>query len=299
MKIKWEHLQCIVCLGQGPLTKEHVIPDSIGGILTSNFLCKGCNDRFGAGFEAKARLAPELRKAASGLDEPLSELKEKLEIGARYTSKFGEHKFEGVVRNDGNIGTRELEDGSLIVPDADAAKIIKSIMKKKGVPISDINEALANWERAPAATAVDLGADLSVRKWQNHPANPIYTEPPLSPLVPLKVAYEFSALLVGSMIYRPEFQHIRDVLITQDNNLADGMVTYNWAGKPDAFHGIAFEGNQDIAQFQVRFFGLLAYTVRFPKIALEHPRIVYTHRLNTGEDEVRLTNDDGRSECLV
>ena len=37
------------------------------------------------------------------------------------------------------------------------------------------------------------------------------------------------------------------------------MVTYNWASMPDAFHGIAFEGNHEVAQFQVRFFGLLAY----------------------------------------
>ena len=56
---------------------------------------------------------------------------------------------------------------------------------------------------------------------------------------------------------------------------------------------IAFEGNKDIAQFQVRFFGLLAYTVRFPKIAIKHPRIVYTHLLNTGEDRAHLANDDG------
>lgn len=293
MKIEWKHLQCIVCLEQGPLTKEHVIPDSLGGILTSKFLCKGCNSHFGTGFEAKARLAPELRKAASGLDESLFDLKEKLERGALYGSKFGEYMLEGAVRKDGNIGTKKLEDGSLIVPDSDASKIIKSKMQKRGVPISNINEALAKLEHSPAETIVDLSADLSVQKWRNHPATPTYTEAPLSPLVPLKVAYEFSALLGGSLIYRPEFQHIRDVLVNQDSNLADGMVTYNWAGKPDAFHGIAFEGNEDIAQFQVRFFGLLAYTVRFPKIAIEHPRYVYTHRLDTGEDGAHLANDDG------
>ena len=293
MKIEWKHLKCIVCLKQSPLTKEHVIPDSLGGILTSNFLCKSCNSHFGTGFEAKARLAPELRKAAAGLDESLFELKEKLERGALYESEFGEYTLEGAVRKDGNIGTRKLEDGSLIVPDLDASKIIKSIMQKRGVSISNINEAIAEWEHSPAATTVDLGAGLSVRDWRNHPATPIYTEPALSSLVPLKVAYEFFALLVGSMIYSPEFQHIRDVLITQNNNLADEMVTYNWAGKPDAFHGIAFEGNQDTAQFQVRFFGLLAYTVWFPKIALQHPRIVYTHRLDTGKDGAHLTDDDG------
>jgi hypothetical protein len=293
MEIEWKHPKCIICLKLKPLTEEHVILDSLGGILTSRFLCMTCNSCFGAGFEAKARLAPELRKAAVGLDESLFELKEKLERGALYKSEFGGYTSERVVRKDGCIGTTQLEDGSLIVPELDAPKIIKSIMQKSGVPVTDINKALANWERAPAATVVNLGAGVSVRKWTDHPATPLYTEAPLSPLVPLKVAYEFAALLVGSMIYRSEFQHIRDVLIAQDNNLTDGMVTYNWASRPDAFHGIAFEGNQDVAQFQVRFFGLLAYTVRFPKIAIKHPRLVYTHRLDTGEDWVHSANDSG------
>lgn len=293
MKIEWNHSRCIVCLGSDGLTVEHVIPESLGGILTGSFLCRRCNSRFGLGFEAGARLAPELRKAASGLGDDLSELKEKLERGAQYQSQFEEQTHKSKLRKDGHIGTSKLEDGSLIVPEPDAPMKIKSIMLKCGASDSGIKDAIARWARAPAGRNVYLGAGVSIKKWQEHPASPIYTEPPLSPLVPLKIAYEFAALLAGDAIYVPEFQPLRDVLLKQDEDLADRMVTYSWASKPDAFHGIAFEGNHEVAQFQVRFFGLLAYTVRFPKIAIEHPPAVYTHRLDTGKDWAHLPDEVG------
>ncbi|WP_372579370.1 hypothetical protein [Ruegeria hyattellae] len=128
---------------------------------------------------------------------------------------------------------------------------------------------------------------LRVRKWQDHPSSPTYSEPPISPLVPLKTAYEFAALLIGGKIYDQAFDPPRTVLLDQDEELAEEIVKYLWADKPDAFHGIAFEGNYGGARFQVRLFGLLAYRVSFPSIGIELPPAVYTHRLDSGEEGFR------------
>lgn len=266
------------------LSLEHVIPESLGGILTSRFLCRHCNSRFGSGFEAKSRLAPELRKAASGLGKDLFELKDKLERGGEYQSRFEDLTSKSRLRGDGQIGHSQLEDGSLIVPEPDAPSTLRSIMQKRGVLDPEINSAIARWKDAPVGQHVDLGADVTIKKWEDHPASPTYTEPSLSPLVPLKAAYEFAALLIGGSIYDAAFDPLRNVLRMQNRGLAEEMVTYNWARAADAFHGISFEGNHEIAQFQVRFFGLLAYTVRFPKIAIKFPPTVYTHRLDTGDE---------------
>jgi len=273
--------------------RDHFIPRSLGGILECRFLCADCNSKFGTGFEATARLAPELRKAASQLEE-IPELKEELERGAAYVSQFGKEAFKQKLRKDGHVGAGRLNDGSLIVPERDAAGHIANIMRRRGVAGPQIENALTRWEVAPAASEVDLGSGLSIRKWQQHPATPTYTEPPLSALLPLKIAYEFAALLLGDAIYHSGLQHIRKVLLGQDEDLAGKLVAYNWASKPDAFHGVAFEGNHNVAQFQVRFFGLLAYTVRFPKVAIEHPPAVYTHRLDTGKDWAHLPHSNGQ-----
>jgi HNH endonuclease len=291
MIVKWDHQRCIVCLAEKSLSEEHVIPKSLGGILTSSFLCNSCNSAFGSGFEANARLSPEIRQAVTSLEQIPIDFKEKLERGSSYVSQFGNHTATQKVRADGNLTTTRLGDGSLIVPEHEAAKHIESIMRKDGGTDAMVEQALAKWENSLPYCEIDLGSGVKVIKWNEHPANPAYTELQLSPLVALKIAYEFSALIVGKAIYRSELQQIRDVLMSQDEDVAAGMVTYNWAHKPDTFHGIAFAGNKPTAQFQVRLFGLLAYTICFPKIAISYSPIAYTHRLDTKEDWVRLTGN--------
>lgn len=291
MDIPWKHSRCIVCLESSKLTKEHVIPASLGGKLTCRFLCGPCNSRFGSDFEADARLAPEIRRAASGLGDSIPDLIEKFEHGAVYKSQYGEHEVEQSLRPDGCLGTIKLADGSLIVPESEVPRKIKENLKKSGWDEVMIEEALARWRSAAAGEVVVLGAGYSIKKWNNHPSSPTYTESELNPLVPLKMAYEFVALLIGGAIYSPKLQFLRDVLKKQDRKLAQGIVSYNWAGKADAFHGIIFEGNNDVAQFQVRILGLLAYTIRFPGIAIEHPRFAYTQRLDSGKDWVYPVDD--------
>jgi hypothetical protein len=53
------------------------------------------------------------------------------------------------------------------------------------------------------------------------------------------------------------------------------------------FHGLYFEGNDPYAKIQVRLFGRLAFRVHFDRLALDGPKIVYTHDLKTGDQGVR------------
>lgn len=110
MRLEWKHPRCVACLGSEELSLEHVIPDSLGGILTSRFLCSECNSQFGSTFEAKARLAPELRKAASGLGPDLTHLKEQLERGTEYQSQFDDQSSKSKVRKDGKAGVFGLNE---------------------------------------------------------------------------------------------------------------------------------------------------------------------------------------------
>jgi len=67
MKIPWSGNQCIICIQHRPLSDEHVIPRSLGGDLTCDFVCKPCNDSFGSTFEASAKADPAIRLAAAHL----------------------------------------------------------------------------------------------------------------------------------------------------------------------------------------------------------------------------------------
>ncbi|WP_260023844.1 hypothetical protein [Ruegeria conchae] len=220
-------------------------------------------------------------------------MEEKLERGAEYQSQFGSQTALARVRKDGKTGTFSLEDGSLVIPEADTPNQIKSRVQKKGGTASEIDEAINRWEHAPTGQEVEVAQGLWIKKWEDHPSTPTYSEPPLSPLVPLKTAYEFAALLIGGAIYDQAFDPLRKVLRDQDLELAKEMADYRWADKPDAFHGIAFEGNYEVAQFQVRLFGLLAYRVKFPNIGLKLSPVVYTHRLDIGEDWFSFQDEPG------
>ncbi len=47
LKVPWAGDRCILCLTEGPLCEEHLIPEALGGNLTSEFLCVSCNSRLG------------------------------------------------------------------------------------------------------------------------------------------------------------------------------------------------------------------------------------------------------------
>ena len=60
MKVPWPHDRCIVCGDQAVLTEEHLIPQSLGGRLTADILCKSCNDELGHRIEALAKKDPAI-----------------------------------------------------------------------------------------------------------------------------------------------------------------------------------------------------------------------------------------------
>ena len=295
MQIPWPSQTCILCLTESDLTVEHVIPASLGGKLTSRILCKGCNDRLGHGFESAARLAPELRRAANGIPAELDGLREALEVGARYHTQFGDHLGVQTVRRDGRLGTAKLPDQGQIVPEIDAPARLSSILQSRGASEAEVAAALFMWKEAEGGPIIDLGWNVIVRKWNDHPSTPAYTERAISPLVPLKIAYEFAALIIGTAILQPApgFERIRAALIDQDEECARAIVVARRAPKPAAFHGMAFMGNRPEALIQVRLFGLLAYEVSLPAIGIDFGRFVYTHRLDTGEEWTHLPDEQG------
>lgn len=214
MLIPWNSRTCILCLKEGGMTIEHVIPASLGGKLASRMLCKGCNDGLGHGFESRARLAPELRRAAAGVAAELGALVEALEVGAQYVTHYDDQKVVQKLRSDGQFGAAKLADQSLIVPEAKAVKHITSILRKNGATEQEVSAAIAKWSEAEGGSSLDVGQNVFVRKWMNHPSTPTYTETAMSPLVPLKTAYEFVALILGTAILQPApgLDRIREAL---------------------------------------------------------------------------------------
>ena len=168
MNVDWPHPICIVCLEGTDLTVEHLIPRSLGGILTSNLICKACNDRFGHGFESKARLAPELRRAATEVVPLLKELSASLEVGARYSAEFDGQRTTRRVDRNLRLGFATLPDGSMIVPELQTAEKLREMLGKERLSADEVSAALALWKDGPSDLSPDIRA---VANWNSPPLN--------------------------------------------------------------------------------------------------------------------------------
>jgi HNH endonuclease len=293
--------RCIVCLN-GPtfsnrltFSEEHIIPRALGGRLTCEFLCKSCNDSFGSSFEAKAKSDPSIRLAIQELRTELPALYAAIEKGQKHLILTGVGPLAAYYRNGWvqNEGTR-LNDGSLIVPDHATEHHLKKMMTRDGLGLSEIERALAIFRDAPFEEKAKLTTEITVVKRQSAYGGPNLAKGELlDPLVALKIAYEYSVLLMGvaALDDQIHFNELRRCLQEKDINSQSFKVERLQAEKHDPFHGIGFEGNKPHVTIQIRLFGLIAYRVHFVGLSFNLDPTYYTHNLVNGAETFRSYQD--------
>ncbi|MFV8834745.1 HNH endonuclease [Aquisalimonas sp. APHAB1-3] len=291
MHVHWTGDRCVICLGSAQLTKEHIIPASLGGRLTCDFLCKSCNSDVGAYVEAKAKHDPSVRLAVAQLQAQIPQLAAQLMEGQEFISHGPGGKSSGRVKSgEFRARPRKEPDGSLIQPTSEGRKSIEKLFGKSGMNQSPIEDALRRFDEAPDNQKVDLGSNLEAVKWSVDRIQPDLSQSVLlSPLVPLKIAYEFLACHLGHAIY-DEARHmaeLRKVLLERMEEHPCYSVERLSAKEYKPFHGIMFEGNAPHAQVQVRLFGWLAFRVHCKHLAVNGNRFIYTHFLDSGTEDVQ------------
>ena len=132
---------------------------------------------------------------------------------------------------------------------------------------------------------------FDIVKFSIEPRDPALDGPLLSHLAPLKTAYEFLALHLNGAIYEdvPGLAAARAALRGGAFDAAHLLIERLNAPTAKPFHGIVFEGNDPYAKVQVRLFGQLAFRVHFKTIAVDGPRFVYTHDLESNAEHVAHT----------
>lgn len=249
--------------------------------------------KMGAGFERLAKSDPSIRLAIGHLSQELPNLYASVEEGQEHVLNTDVGQIFGKFRN-GEItgGHRKLQDGSLLVPSVGAETHIQNILAKDGLTRIEIQKALEIYKNAEVGQKVDLSPNISTVQHTPKYGGPKFDSgEPLNPLVTLKIAYEFAALITGTPILESQFpfQEVRRCLIEQRTSSDAFNIERLDATDYKSFHGIAFEGNSHIATFQVRLFGKLAYRVKFAKVAINISPCTYTHDLKLGTDDFRVS----------
>lgn len=285
MKAPWGDSRCILCLQSAVLTEEHLIPSAIGGRLTSEFLCKPCNDQLGHKVESAAKHDPNIAAAIYRFAAQYPEQARSLADRSRLLVTSPGGSAPAVRRGDEvRVISHKLADGTLVQDSPEARRTLRKLLVKAGMGAVPLAEALKQFDAAPENEPLSFGP-LSVTKWGVTGVKPDLSGPPLHDLVPIKTAYEFLAGHVGTAVYgdHPPLHAVREALRagTPTEALVVERLTAN---RTEPIHGILFEGNYPHAQVQVRLFGTLAYRVHFKNIAVSGSRFAYTHRLDTNEE---------------
>lgn len=294
MHIEWTGKRCILCLKEGHLSQEHLIPKAIGGILTCRFLCNDCNSRLGRTIEPKVKNDPSIRFAVDALQSDIPDFARRFREGQKFISHGSGPIMQGTLRaGEFRAKSQKTEDGSLIQPTNDARKSIERILEKANVSRADIEKALGRFNELEENKEGTLYPGLKVAKWTTDRLEPdLRGSKPLTPLVPLKIGHEFLALLVGTAIYNqdPALSELRTVLLQGLEDHPSFQVESLHASKYEPFHGTVFVGNSPHAIVLVRLFGWLAFRIHFRGLIINHPSISYLHSLVTNQEDIQVVN---------
>ena len=285
----WGDTRCIVCLKTATLTKEHVLPQAIGGKLTCQFLCRNCNSHLGRKFEGFVKFDPLIQSTVNRLSSSIPLLAQQLTEGQSFTSVGPGGGSKGWIRGgEFVVKSEKLGDGSFIQPTPIAAKTIRKLLQQRAVEESSISRALHLFEMAPENTPVQMANDLHVVKWSIEAITPDLNGPLLHAIAPLKSAYEYLALHLDNAIYEelPGLSAARMAL--REGVINPQHLQVERLHGPDAkpFHGLLFEGNNPHATVQIRLFGKLAFRVHFKTLSVGGFRFIYTHDLTTNKEHV-------------
>jgi hypothetical protein len=270
-------------------TEEHVIPRALGGVLAWHSLCAECNSLFGRTFERRAKSDPAIRRAIHRLKDKLPDLFAEIEEGQPYILESGGRNLPGVFRKGRVVPLTREVDGDLWVSADNAEQSVKKKLRKAGLSPNEVEDAWKRYVAAPESTPVDLGGGLAAMSHPTYILGPDLSQgEALTPLVSLKIAYEFAVLSFGAVMLgdNPALNEVRRALLEGDAASpvfnVEPKITRDRKAEP--FHGIAFEGNKPHAVIQVRLFGLLAYRVNLPNLGIHHKAFGYRLDLDTGEE---------------
>jgi hypothetical protein len=183
-------------------------------------------------------------------------------------------------------GSREA-DGSIIQPTDRARDNIAHMMRQDRMAETEIEEALRRFDEALENTRVAVGGQYEIIKWSITNVRPALDAPSVADVVPVKIAYEYLALHLGTAVLDQRFDPVRELLRSEVSSgpfHVERLVSLPYA----PFHGIVLEKNAFPAVVQIRLFGGVVFRVHFEGLGIGGVRLKYTHDLERGKDAVTI-----------
>jgi HNH endonuclease len=232
LKVDWPDERCIICLGTprdgDPMSQRsdaHVIPESVGGKLSSPLLCKRCNFKMGT-LEAQLPKDVVILALVDVLEDRLpAALVNSIRRHAGYF--VDTPQFERIYASFNREGVLTPQESETIREDRNALRQIEAELDRRGADADVINAKLSEFAEAEKGTTLEVtpgmrivkGIPLRELEWER-----TYNEPVVSHAVLLGIAYLFLALCIGDHVYDDSFEPTRVALrdaVTGDKALEE------------------------------------------------------------------------------
>ena len=286
-EVRWNWDYCILCPKQDKLTKEHIIPESLGGKLWARFVCKKCNDIMGYRVEADAKRDPSIRLAVHSLSNQIPDLAKSLSENQEFVGKSKQGWIRGRIKQDTfRVITSRQPDGSLIQPTEDARKDLEKELRKTSSE-NELSSILKCFDEAPENERIKI-ANQEFIKWSVDSLNPVLDGPLIGDDLPLLMAFEYLACCLGVSIYDYKLDPIRDSIRNKQAS-TDCYKVERLLGPENApFHGLFIERNAPYVKIQIRLFGSIAFRVHFLQLVIGGNRFVYTLNLKEQTEHLQV-----------
>jgi len=258
--------KCSVCLSEGKLTYEHIIPQSLGGFLEVDLQCAKCNnDLLGSKLIPSAKKIYPIRWAIHSLKSELPELFKSIEEGQIYTAKSSDEKISPAFLKNGEIISKavKVNDSEIKIDKRDTDKNLKGLLKKEGFTDIEIEKKLNEFNMIKVNEPFKISNILTVIKRKFISWHPVADKVEMDNRIIALIAYNYLCITTGEMIFDDYFDSVREFILkgTTTDNLQFEQFPYNGIYKP--FHKTYRETLEDRTNITIVLFGSIAYVVSF------------------------------------
>lgn len=297
LKIAWPDERCIICLGtpqegdhMSQRTEAHIIPESVGGKLSSPFLCNQCNSDMGS---KEGQLPKDV--VILGLVDRLTDV-----LPAAFVNSIRTHAgyfvdsedFGAIYARLNTQGVLTPQESETIRGERNTLRHMESELRRHEADDETVKTKLGEFAEAEQGTTIEVVPGLRVVKrvplsefdWKR-----TYDEPIVSRAVPLGVAYLYLALCIGGHIYDDALEPTRVAL--REAMAGDKTLENTWPftpmrteAPPEPKHALGVVQEDDAVLVKVWFFRQYLWPVRFPGVKLRGTEPFYRLDLVTGEE---------------
>ena len=264
MRIQSNFKICSICLEEKELTFEHIIPESLGGILETDIQCADCNNKkLGSKLVSKAKKTYTIRLAVNYLKNNLPKLFKQIEEGQEYIARKNDTTTSEAVIKDGVIKSKaeKASDGSINVDRQDSEKKIREIFAKEGLSKEEIDSRLDEFKNIEVDKPHKLTDSITVVKrkfvsWFQKPSEPYMDERVIA-----LIAYNYLCMVIGDIIIDSKMNFIREFILngTKTDNLIIEQIPYTNEYKP--YHKIFSEPEETEIKITIVLFGSIVCIV--------------------------------------